>query len=187
MILDKCTPLLCYRIHSPLQENRQNWPRRKFCRDNGALWPRRTPVSIDRIIGKGREWAQEGGETISDTMMVSKGITLLAQMKIFNKNIREWRRQATDQKTWEKFKIFFHRYHRKQSKVVTTARKGVYTAAVQDIYGVPTPPTEEHHEAINHINKIFQWMHMQIHKLEGLSQANTALTSLNTAVMSQFS
>ena len=58
---------------------------------------------------------------------------------------------------------------------------------VHNIYGVPPPPPEEHHEAIDHIAKIVQGMQMQIHKLEGLAQANALLTSSNTAVMDQLS
>ena len=87
-------------------------------------------------------------------MMVSRGIPLLAQMMVFNDNIREWQSQATDKKTWGKFNILFHRYHCKQRKSVTTAGKGGYTAAVQNIYGVPPPSPEEHHEVIDHINII---------------------------------
>ena len=47
-------------------------------------------------LEKGREFAQSGGQAISDAMMMSKWITLLAQTGIFNDNIREWRRQTTD-------------------------------------------------------------------------------------------
>ena len=120
-------------------------------------------------------------------MMVSKGITLLAHTEIFNDDIREWQRQATDNKTWKKFRIFFHQEYCKKRKAVTTAGKGGYTAVVHNIYGVPPPPPEEHHEAIDHIAKIVQGMQMQIHKLEGLAQANALLTSSNTAVMDQLS
>ena len=120
-------------------------------------------------------------------MMVSKGITLLAHTEIFNDDIREWQRQATENKTWKKFRIFFHQEYCKKRKAVTTAGKGGYTAVVHNIYGVPPPPPEEHHEAIDHIAKIVQGMQMQIHKLEGLAQANALLTSLNTAVMDQLS
>ena len=91
-------------------------------------------------------------------MMVSKCITLLAQMAMFNTDIREWRRQTTYQNTWAHFKIFFHQAHCKQRKTATKAGKGGYTAAVQNIYCVSPPPPEEHHEAIDHINTIFQGM-----------------------------
>ena len=50
----------------------------------------------------GIEYARSGGQTISDAMIVSKGITLLAQTGIFNDDIREWRRQSSDLKTWTK-------------------------------------------------------------------------------------
>ena len=50
----------------------------------------------------GREFSRVGGQTISDAMMMSKGITLLAQTLIFNDDINEWRRQSADLKTWAK-------------------------------------------------------------------------------------
>ena len=93
--------------------------------------------------------------------MVSNGITLLAQTTVFNKYIQEWKRQTTDQKTWAQYKIFLHRAHREQIIAVTTVGKGGYTAAVQNIYGVPPPPPEEHHKAINDLHTIFQVMQTQ--------------------------
>ena len=140
---------------------------------------------IDQLE-KGREFTIAGGETIDNAMMVSKGITLLTQMVMFNEDTREWRCQTTDQKTWAHFKIFFHLAHLKQMKAVTTARKGGCTAAVQNIYCVMPPPTEEHHESIDHINSIVQGMQTQSYELEVLAQANAVLISSNTVVMKQF-
>ena len=56
---------------------------------------------------------------------------------------------------------------------------------VQNIYGEPPPPTEEHHEAIEDIQTIVQGMQAQIYDLEGLAQANSVLTSTNSMVMTQ--
>ena len=91
-------------------------------------------------LEKGREFAISGGQKISDAMMISKGITLLAQMVIFNEIIREWRQQSANLKTWVKHKLFFHRAHQDQKRAVTTAGKGGYTATVQHIYSAPPPP-----------------------------------------------
>ena len=88
---------------------------------------------------KGREFAQACGQMIAEKKMVSKGITLMAHMAIFNEVIREWQRQATKQKTWAKFKIFFHQANCEQLKAVTNAGKGGYTAAIKNIFGVPPP------------------------------------------------
>ena len=74
-------------------------------------------------LEKGRELTGAGGKNNSDTIMVSKRITLLTQKVIFNDDIRKWQHQATDQKTWAKFKIFFHQYHPEQRKAVTIAGK----------------------------------------------------------------
>ena len=118
-------------------------------------------------------------------MMVSKGITLLAQTAVFNGDIQYWRRQTTDQKTWAHYKLFPHRAHREHRRAVTTSVKGGYTAAVQNIYGILPPPPEDHHEEINDIQTIVQVMHTQSYDLEGLAQANAVLTSSNSALMAQ--
>ena len=39
----------------------------------------------------GREFARSGGQTIADAIMVSKGITVLAQTDTFNEDIQDWR------------------------------------------------------------------------------------------------
>ena len=57
---------------------------------------------LDRLIEeleKGREFARSVGQKISDAMMVSKGITLLAHTAMFSEDIREWRLQTNNQKT----------------------------------------------------------------------------------------
>ena len=53
---------------------------------------------------KGIEFARVGGKTISDATMISKGIIHLAQTGVFNDDIRDWRRQSADLKTWVKYK-----------------------------------------------------------------------------------
>ena len=63
-------------------------------------------------LEKGREFTSAGVQTISDAIMMSKVITLLAQTVIFNDDIREWRRKSTDLKTWVKYKLIFHQAHR---------------------------------------------------------------------------
>ena len=56
---------------------------------------------LDQLIEqlkKGREFAREGDQKISNAMMMSKGITILAHAGVFNNNIREWRRQSSNLK-----------------------------------------------------------------------------------------
>ena len=119
--------------------------------------------------------------------MVSKGITLLAQTAILSDDSREWKYQAINQKTWVKFKIFFHRAHHKKGKAITTADKGRYTVAIQNMHGAPPPSPEEHHEAIYHINTTVQGIQIQSHWLDILAQSNAVLTISNTKVMAHLS
>ena len=63
-------------------------------------------VLLTNKLEKGREYVHAGGKKIYDAVMMYKGITLLEQAYIFNNNIREWRRQTTNLKTWDTFKTF---------------------------------------------------------------------------------
>ena len=56
---------------------------------------------------------------------------------------------------------------------------------MQNIYGVPPPPIEEHQKAIDHINTIAQGMQIQIHNLGVLAQDNAILKISNKSVMDQ--
>ena len=112
-----------------------------------------------------------------------KCITYLEQTSTFNEDIRKWIRKTTDLKTWDGFNIIPHQAYREQKKAVTTTSKGVYTLAVKNIYRVRTPPPGENHKAINNFNTIIQGMQDQSYKLEGLTQANTVLTSSNSEFM----
>ena len=122
-------------------------------------------------------------QKISDAMMMSKRITILEQMRFFNDNIQEWRRQTTDQKMSAQYNLFFYREYLEYIIAVTTAVRLVYTAAVQNIYGVLPPPSEEYHEVIEDIKNIVQGMQTQSCNLEVLAQTNVLITSSNTAVM----
>ena len=81
-------------------------------------------------------------------MMVSKGVTLLAQTETFNNNIKEWRQKFTDLKTWAKFNNFFQTAHIEQLRAVTTTGKVRYTAAEKYIYCIP--PSPHQNSTMNH-------------------------------------
>ena len=53
----------------------------------GPYDPAETLARIIEQLEKGRQFAQAGGQRIYDAMMMSKGITLLAQIGVFNNNI----------------------------------------------------------------------------------------------------
>ena len=99
----------------------------------GPYDPAEPLAQIIEQLEKGRKFAGAGGQKISNAMMMSKGITLLAQTGIFDDDIREWRQKSAELKTWAKYKLFFHREHREQKRAVTTPRKGGYTATVKKI------------------------------------------------------
>ena len=65
----------------------------------GPYNPTEPIAQIIKHLEKGREFSRSGCLTISDAMMMSKRITLLAQTGIVNDDIREWRRQHADLKT----------------------------------------------------------------------------------------
>ena len=78
----------------------------------GPYDPAEPLAQLIKQLEKGRKLSGAGGQTISNNMMMSKGITLKAQTGIFNDDIREWRRKSPDLKTWAKYKLFFHQAHR---------------------------------------------------------------------------
>ena len=53
----------------------------------GPYYPAEPLARIIEQLEKGREFARAGGQTIPDSMMMSKIFTLLAQTGIFNDNI----------------------------------------------------------------------------------------------------
>ena len=73
----------------------------------GTYNPTEPLARLIEQLEKGREFARAVCQTISDVMMMSKGITLLSQTGVLKDGIRDWRRQSTDLKTWEKYKFFF--------------------------------------------------------------------------------
>ena len=97
----------------------------------------------------GRDFAFAGGQTLTEPMMISKGITLLANTAVFNDDIKEWNRLPTNQKTWNNFKQHFQRAHRELRKQVTTAGQGGYNATINAIFGFDQSTN------INQINATF--------------------------------
>ena len=72
----------------------------------GPYDPAKTLARLIEQLEKGRELSRSGSQTIYDAMMISKGITLMAQKGNFNDDIREWRRKSADLKMWAKYKLF---------------------------------------------------------------------------------
>ena len=151
----------------------------------GTYDPAEPLAQLIRQLEKERQFTQEGGQTIDDAMMVSKCITILAQTAMLNKDIREWRRETTNQKTWVNYNTFYRQACREKRRETTTTGRWGHTVAIKKIYGVPTTPPEEHHEAIDNLHTIVQGIQTKNYKLEGLAQSNEVLTSSNTAVMAQ--
>ena len=99
--------------------------------------------------------------------MVFKWITFLSQTATFNKDIRKWRRQTTYLNIWATFKTILHQAHLEQSRAVANVVKGIYTAVVQNIYGVPPAPPEEHHKALYNLNNIVRECRRRVKIWEG--------------------
>ena len=125
--------------------------------DDGDLQPCRTPCLIDIKIAKGdRIRASRRSDDFRRYDGVQNDHPFGAN-GFFNNNIREWRRQTTNQKTWSHYKLFLHWAHKYQIRAVTTAIKGgkqrrcnrymVYLLPVQKIimrqYMTYTPSCKE--------------------------------------------
>ena len=68
----------------------------------GPYNPAEPLVQLIEQLKGGIQFLIAGGQTISDAMIMSKGITFLAQTGIFNDDIRELRQQSADLKMWAK-------------------------------------------------------------------------------------
>jgi len=152
--------------------------------------PELTLATLTNQLEKGRAFAQMGLQTISENMMVTKGITLLANTAVFNDDIKQWRRTPDNEKTWEKFKSYFHRAHKERRKAITTAGQGGYNAKANSIYGVPT--TEEHEaqldlqeRAAESLETISDGLSTHQDSISELTQANAVLTNNNTTMAAQ--
>ena len=119
---------------------------------------------IDQLE-KGREFARSGGQKISDAMMTSKVITLLAQMGISMMTSESGDYNPPTSRRGQNT-IFLHQAHLEQKREVATAGKGGYTTTVQNIYCAPPTSPEEHHEVIEDIQKIVQRIQTQGYNLE---------------------
>ena len=151
----------------------------------GLYNPTEPLVRLIDELENGWEFAILGWQAIADTMMVSKGITLLAQTANFNEYIWEWLRQSNEIKIWASLKSWFHRAHREQISAVITTGKGIYNAAVNNKYIVPPPPPEDHYQAIEWFETIVHGKKNQSYRLELPTQANAVFTSSNSSVISQ--
>ena len=113
----------------------REWTKSTSRKTQWKWWGLMTPRNLYPVWS--RNWKKEeklvhaGGHKIANAMMVSKGVTILEQTATFNKDIREWRQQKKDLKTWATFKTISYQAHREEIRVVTTAEKGEYTAGLQ--------------------------------------------------------
>ena len=90
----------------------------------------KTFAAITEKIKKGHMYALSGGQYMSDNMLISKAIMLLANTKMFNQYIREWYQMNENDKTSGKFKIFFQQARRELHEAITTVGTSNYTAPV---------------------------------------------------------
>ena len=95
-------------------------------------------------------------------MIVSKGITLLAQNTTFNEDIWECRKQPAKLNKWAEFKVLFCHIRWEKRRAVTMIVKGRYTRAVQNMYSMPPPALpKEYNTKIKSIHAIVQDMQHQ--------------------------
>ena len=73
----------------------------------GPYYPVEPLSQLINKLERGVEFARSGGQTISGAMVVSKNITLLKMMPMFNNDIREYRLQTTYLKIWSNYKTLF--------------------------------------------------------------------------------
>ena len=106
------------------------------------------PTSIlIKQLEAGQKFAAIGRQIITNNMMISKEVMLLIQIAEFILDIKEWQHYTAPKKTWEHFKVYFHKAHHelqettRTGKVVTTSQSMIYLVLEgpkQIIFGKPT-------------------------------------------------
>ena len=81
-------------------------------------------------IKKGQIFVLAGGQYIPESIIISKGLNLLANTAMFCPDIRQWSQIKRSHNTWMNFKTFFQRSKWELHKTVTTARLSDYPAAL---------------------------------------------------------
>lgn len=157
------------------------------------------PLSVlIKQLEDGRMFAAAGNQTLTDDMLISKGITLLRQTAVFNGDICRWKALPAAEKTWENFKRFFHRVHKENRKATVTAGEGGYSATVNNIFGTGNVTVNNiavhcdnntgqilSEETTNNINMIADGILHHSSSIQELQQANAVLTNTNSMIMQQ--
>jgi hypothetical protein len=144
-------------------------------------------AKLTKQLEDGRSFAHIGQQIITEKMMISKGITLLRQTEVFHDDIKEWNRMKDDAKTWDSFKLHFHRAHQERRKTITTAGQQGYNGAANTVYG--NVPNEEHlamqQAASEALDSISDGLSSHQDSISELTQANAVLSNTNTTMAAQ--
>jgi len=113
-----------------------------------AQWlPLDTINSLYKQLSDGKYFAAEGGEVLSETLLMQYGYDNVLAAGLFNTDCSKWRKMKPTEKSWDKFKVIFTTAAKYYSKNTTTAHQ--YSAAnVQEMldkrlqeYTIKAPPT----------------------------------------------
>ena len=69
-------------------------------------------------------------------MMISKGVMQVSDTRVFNVNMKEWKRLPTGE-NMVKFKLHFHQVHQEIKSVATTEGQGCYTTIMNNAHVLP--------------------------------------------------
>ena len=136
--------------------DRQNWPREKRGKNDGVILPCKNPnpfnLSIVRgdiifVFGRADSYRRNDGV---------QGYHTFGTDSHHQTRTSESGDGKPPTSIHGPLSIFFRWAYCKQRRSYTTAGKGGYTLAVQNIYVILSPPPEEHHEGIENLNTIVQ-------------------------------
>jgi hypothetical protein len=94
-----------------------------------AAWMPPSPIEdLFKQLRDGQKFAEKGGETISDDLLIRYGLEVLGATGLFTKECTKWCKYARAEKTWDKFQEFFTEKVQDYIKN-STASTATYTAA----------------------------------------------------------
>ena len=93
-------------------------------------WMPPTPIeTLFKQLKEGKEFAEEGGETISDGQLIRYGYDILTATGLFAKDCNKWRKIKKGDQTWKKFQTHFTAAAKDYAKNLTSADTYTPTAA----------------------------------------------------------
>ena len=114
-----------------------------------APWHPPTPIeSLFKQLEDGKDFAEKGNESISDTQLIRWGYENIQNTGLFNADSKKWRKLSSSDQTWSFFKEYFTVCEDDRSKNLTAedahfTANAVHEMIQQELAAILCPPDQE--------------------------------------------